>query len=238
MTRAHRHRASISTLPRLALLALCAVVLTGCTAGPNEGSGASSTTGPTASGACSNGDTKTATNPLVVTPAQLCEIDSSTWTVSAYTLVVNTPEWNSTTPECDDARKTAFYTGWESAAAAIQTLDLVESPESQGLVGSVGVSVIEGPDAAAAVSALDAEVAACGPGTSQQLALEQGDWRGVRGPTSQGVDDDRWSWWIAVDGRWALVQAYAATDATDAEVFELESAVSNLLDAQEDLLTT
>jgi hypothetical protein len=238
MTRAHRRRASTSTPARLALLALSAIVLTGCTAGPVDGPGASSTTGPTASGACSNGDSKTTTKPLVVTPAQLCEIDGSTWTVSAFTLVVNTPEWDSTTPECDEARKTAFYAGWESAAAAIQTLDLVESAESQDLVGSVGISVIEGPDAAAAVSALDAEVAACLPGASQQRALEQGEWRGVRGPTSQGVDDDRWSWWIAVDGRWALVQAYAATDATDAEVSALESAVTKLLDAQEELLTS
>ena len=242
MTRAQATRrhafVSASTGARLTLIALSAVVLAGCTAGPSDGPGASPTTAPTASGACSNGDAKTTTNPLVVTPAQLCEIDGSTWTVSAFTLVVNTPEWNSTTPQCDEARKTAFYAGWEPAAAAIQTLDLVESAQSQDLVGSVGISVIEGPDASASVAALDAEVAACGPGTSQQLALEQGEWRGGRGPTSQGVDDDRWSWWVEEDGRWAFVQVYAATDATDADVAELESAVTKLLDAQEDLLTT
>jgi len=242
MTRARTPRrhafGPLSVSSRLALLALSAIVLAGCTTGPDDGPGASSSTAPTASGACSNGDSTTTAHPLVVTPAQLCEIDGSTWTVSAYTLVVNTPEWNSTSPECDEARKTAFYAGWQPATAAIQTLDLVASPESRDLVGSVGISVIEGPDAAAAVAALDAEVTACLPGAPQQRALEQGEWRGVRGPTSQGVDDDRWSWWVEADGRWAFVQVYAATDATDADVSELESAVTNLLDAQEERLAS
>lgn len=239
-TRAARRHALASSLSlaQLALLAVCAVVITGCTAGPGGGTTATPTTGLAASGACANVDAGAPKNPLVVTPAAMCEIDGSAWTVSAFTLVVNTPQWDSTTPECDEARKTAFYDGWQPAAEAIQTLDLVESPSrSQDMIGSVGISVIDSPDAAAAVAALDAEGVACGLDASQQVALEHGAWKGVRGPTSLGVDDNRWSWWIAADGRWAFVQVYAVTDATDADVAELESAVTTVLDAQEALLT-
>lgn len=228
---------SVARLAQFALLAVSGLVLAGCTAGPGDGSTATPTTGPTASGACANVDAGATKNPLVVTPEALCEIDGSTWTVSAFTLVVNTPQWDSPTPECDEARKTAFYDGWQPAAEAIQTLDLVESPsQSQKMLGSVGISVIDSPDAAAAVAALDAEGATCGLDASKQVALEHGAWKGVRGPTSQGVDDNRWSWWVAADSRWAFVQVYAVTDATDAEVAELERAVTTLLDAQEDLL--
>jgi hypothetical protein len=230
--------ASRSNVGGLALLAVCALVLTGCAAGTDAGPTAMPTTGPTASSNCSNVDAGATKNPLVVTPATLCELDGSTWEVSAFTLVVNTPKWQSATPECDAARKTAFYDAWDPAARAIQTLDLLESPSrSQNMIGSVGISVIESQDAAAAVAALDAEGAACGLDVSQQLALEHGAWKGARGPTSQDEDDERWSWWIAADDRWALVQAYAANDATDAEVAKVESAVLSLLDAQEELLT-
>lgn len=228
MNRAPRLRA-------LAILAAVAALATGCTSAADGETGAPSTSPPTASGACPSGDTSATKNPLVVTPAQLCNIDGSTWTVSAFTLVVNTPAWDASTPECDEARKTAFYEGWQPATEAIQTLDLEESPASDDLIGSVGVAVIDTPDAAAAVAALDAEGATCGLGGSQS-GLEHGDWRGVRGPSSQGVDDERWSWWIAADGRWAFVQAYATTDATEAQVAELESAITTLLDAQEERL--
>lgn len=233
--RAPRRRTLVSTsaVTRLALIAASAAALSGCTASPGPGP----TTEPTASSACSKTDAGTTENPLVVTPASLCGIDGSVWTVSNFTLVVNTPKWDVSTPECDEARKTAYYEGWELAIPGIQTLDLMDSPsKTADMIGTVGVSVVEGPDAAAAIAALDAEGATCGSDTSPQLALEHGAWKGVRGPTSEDGSGERWSWWIAADGRWALVQASASNNATDAQVADVDSAVMTLLDAQEALL--
>jgi len=197
--------AAAATVARLALLAASAVVISGCSAGAGAESTATPTTQP-ASSACSNADAGATKNQLVATPASLCELDGSIWTVSAFTLVVNTPEWAPTTPECDKARKTAFYDGREPAA--IQTLDLVESrTESQNMIASVGISVIASSDAATH----DAEGTACASETAQQVAAEHGAWKGVRRPTSQEEEDDRWTWWMEVDDRWAFVLAWPPT---------------------------
>lgn len=237
MTRALSRSASASTGARLALLVVSAVVLTGCTAGPGGTSTETPTTTPAASGACPSADASATKNPLVVTPTALCEIDGTAWTDSPFTFVINTPEWGETTPECDEARKKAYFEGWDLAAPAMETLDLMDSPsEDATMIGSVGISVIESPDVAAAIAALDAEGPACDIENSPQVAVQHGSWKGVRGPTSQGGDDDRWSWWIAADGRWAFVQAYATADTTDGRMPEVESAITTLLDAQESLL--
>jgi hypothetical protein len=87
-----------------------------------------------------------------------------------------------------------------------------------------------------ALATTDAEVAACSA-EGGQSELTSGDWRGVFGPTSQGgEDDERWTWWLAVNDRWALVQASPLNEATDADLAEFEDALETVLADQQERL--
>jgi hypothetical protein len=202
--------------------------LTGCATTPAP------VPSPTAAACASAGAD---TDAAVVSAAALCERDGREWTESAFTLVMNTPAWQSESPACADARQNAWWTAWKGAQGAIETIDLEGGDEGgpNGL-GQVGIAVLDEPDAEAIVATLDAEVAACGEDGGQS-ELASGDWHGVFGPTSQGgEDDERWTWWLAVDDRWALVQAYPLNEATGADVAALEDALQTVLAAQQDRL--
>jgi hypothetical protein len=212
----------------LLLSASLLVALAGCATAPTA------TPSPTDTACASAGSD---TEAVAVSAAALCERDGKSWTDSAFTLVMNTPGWRSESPACDDARQNAWWTAWKDAQGAIETIDLGGGDEGapNGL-GQVGIAVLDEPDATAVVSAIDAEVDAC-LAEGCQSALTSGDWRGVFGPTSQGgANDERWTWWLAVDDRWALVQASALNEASEADVAEFEDALQTVLAAQQERL--
>ncbi|WP_368496843.1 hypothetical protein [Herbiconiux sp. A18JL235] len=192
-----------------------------------------------------------------VTPASLCEIDGRAWRSTGFTFITNSTDWgDAQTPECDAARVDAYWYNRERVQETLATIDLEsDASDAATSLGLVGVAVMPVPDPdeidrptdaadpdaivppatpADAVALIDAEVAACLPG-SEQTVQEHGPWRGVRGPAS-GDDGEVLSWWVAGDTSWAWVEAYISSSLTADEAAEFEEALDTVLDAQADLI--
>ncbi|QJU52815.1 hypothetical protein SCB71_05630 [Herbiconiux sp. KACC 21604] len=192
-----------------------------------------------------------------VTPAALCELDGRAWRSTGFTFITNSTDWgDATTPECDAARVDAYWFNRERVQETITTIDLEsDATDDARSLGIVGVAVMPVPDPdeiprptevadaddivppatpADAVALVDAEVAACLPG-STQTAQEHGPWRGVRGSQS-GDDGEVLRWWVAGDTSWAWVEAYISNTLSADEAAELEDALDTVLDAQAELI--
>ncbi|RUQ97652.1 hypothetical protein [Labedella endophytica] len=172
-----------------------------------------------------------------LTAAALCALDGRSWSESAFTLVMDPPEWESRSEECDEARQNAWWTAWQDTQPAIVTFDLGGGEEGgPDGIGSVGVAVLEAADARSIVATIDDEVEACIDGGGQSR-LTYGEWDGVHGPSASGDGDfATWTWWTAVEDRWAFVQSTNLRGTTEADLGELEAALETVLDAQRERL--
>lgn len=224
----HRPLVPSILLSAALLSTVVSFALSGCTATP-----APSTSPTPAACASAGGDP----DSDALTAAALCALDGRAWRDSAFTLVMDPPEWATTSAECDDARQDAWWTAWKDTQPAITTFELGGGDEGgPDGVGTIGVAVLEGADARSVVATIDAEIDACIEGGGQSR-LTYGEWHGVSG--GSGSDDEdftNWTWWTAVDDRWAFVQASNLRDATDADLRELEAGLETVLDAQRERL--
>ncbi|MCS5496440.1 hypothetical protein NY547_04210 [Cnuibacter physcomitrellae] len=207
------------------LVLVSCLAVSGCTANTPDGTAPEETVGCPPS---PTGDTD------VVTPEELCVRDGRRWQESNYTFIVNTPEWTSS-PECDAARKDAWWGAWSHVQENIETIDLGVAAEPERLEASIGIAIIDDRADGVAddpLAALDAEVAACSASDPTWTAVSHEGWNGVSGTSQQDGDTVRSTWWTDAGDRWVVVQTYVANGVTAAETQDAEDAVLTVLDAQ------